>query len=275
MALLSTARIEHRQPLALALGQIMFVARMGGILASLLFCILCHAVTRLFRLRSPWPRFFLHSVNWMCGMIPRFYGKRLKKNVFYAANHISWADIPLIAGFTGCSFVAQDKIKGWPLVGWLCKINHTIFVARDDRLNVGKQVATLRQALDGEYPVTIFPEGTTDDGALIGPFKPALFAVLAPPPPGMMVQPVFITYGRDTDEIAWVGEETAFANAWRLLSRLRPIAARVYYLEPFDPAQYHGRKEIAAQVRKRIGAMIDAGGHLPGRLYQGSDPVTE
>lgn len=266
MALLSTARIEHRNPLALALGQIMFVVRTIAIFGSLVFCILCHGFWRMLRWRSPWPQFFLHSINWICGMIPRFYGRRLKKNVFYAANHISWADIPLIAGFTGCSFVAQDGIKNWPIIGWLCRINNTIFVSREDRLSVGKQVATLRQALDGNLPVTIFPEGTTNDGSFMWPFKPALFAVLAPPPPGMMVQPVFITYGRDTDEIAWIGDETAFANAWRLLSRLRPIAARVYYLEPFDLALFGDRKEISAEVRRRIMAMIDAGGHLPGRL---------
>jgi lyso-ornithine lipid O-acyltransferase len=266
MALLSTARIEHRHPLALALGQFMFVIRALSIIGSLLFCVLGHGLWRLLRLKSPWPQMFLHSINWICGMIPRFYGKRLKKNVFYAANHISWADIPLIAGFTGCTFVANDGIESWPIVGWLCKVNNTIFVSREDRLDVGRQIDSLREAMDGHQPVTIFPEGTTNGDPSLLPFKPALFAVLSPPPPGMMVQPVFISYGRDTDEIAWVGEETAVANAWRLLSRLRPIAARVYYLEPFDPAHHANRKEISAEVRKRITAMIDAGGHMPGGI---------
>ena len=266
MALLSTARIEHRNPLALALGQIMFVIRALSIVASLLISVVGPGLWRLLRLKPPWPRLFLHSINWICGMIPRFYGKRLKTNVFYAANHISWADIPLIAGFTGCTFVANDGIESWPVIGWLCKVNKTIFVSREDRLDVGRQVEALRAALDGHQPVTIFPEGTTGDGHILLPFKPALFQVLSPPPPGMMVQPVFISYGRDTDEIAWIGEETALANAWRLLSRLRPIAARVYYLEPFDPAQYANRKEISAEVRKRLSAVIDAGGHMPGGL---------
>ncbi|MFC4292412.1 lysophospholipid acyltransferase family protein [Sphingorhabdus arenilitoris] len=266
MALLSTARIEHRKPLALALGQILFVARTLGIIGSMLICIAGHGLWRLFRLPSPWPQMFLHSINWICGVIPRFYGKRLKRNVFYAANHISWMDIPLIAGFTGCTFVAQDGIKSWPIVGWLCKLNRTIFVSREDRMSVDKQVANLKAAIDGKQPVTIFPEGTTNDGTFLNPFKPALFAVLSPPPPGMMVQPVFISYGKDTDEIAWVGEETAPANAWRLLSRLKPMAARVYYLEPFDPSDYANRKEIAGEVRSRISAMVDAGGHLPRRI---------
>ncbi|MEE9433398.1 MAG: lysophospholipid acyltransferase family protein [Sphingorhabdus sp.] len=266
MALLSTARIDHRNPLALALGQIFFVLRALAIIASMLFCIIGHYLWRLFRQRSPWPRIFLHSVNWCCGMIPRFYGKRLKRDVFYACNHLSWADIPLVAGFTGCTFVAQDGIASWPVIGTLCRINGTIFVSRDDRLSVGKQIDTLRDALDGEQPVTIFPEGTTSDGSVMLPYKPSLFAVLSPPPPGMMVQPVFLTYGKDTGEIAWVGDETAIANVWRLLSRIKPIAARVYFLEPFDPSEFADRKAISAEVRKRITAMVDAGGHEPGRV---------
>ena len=162
--------------------------------------------------------------------------------------------------------MAQDGIKSWPVVGWLCRLNQTIFVSREDRMNVGSQVEMLRSALDGEQPVTIFPEGTTNDGTFMNPFKPALFAVLSPPPPGMMVQPVFISYGKDTAELAWVGEETAPANAWRLLSRLKPIAARVYYLEPFDPIDFANRKEIAAQVREQISTIVNAGGHLPRRV---------
>jgi lyso-ornithine lipid O-acyltransferase len=266
MALLSTARIEHRNMIVLAFGQILFVARALAIIVSMVFCVTLHYVWRLFRLGSPWPQIFLHSLGWISGLIPRFYGNRLKKNVFYASNHLSWADIPLLSGFSGCTFVAQDGVSKWPVVGWLCRLNNTIFVSREDRLNVGEQIETLRMAMDRKQPVAIFPEGTTHDGKTLGAFKPSLFAVLSPPPPGMMVQPVFISYGIDTEEIAWIGEETAFANVWRLLSRLKPIAARVYFLEPFDPSDFDGRKQIASEVRSRMMAKLDAGGHQPRRV---------
>ena len=88
---------------------------------------------------------------------------------------------------SGCTFVANDGIEKWPLIGWLCTINNTIFVSRENRFSVGDQVDDLRDAMSGEQPVTIFPEGTTHDGSGLLPFKPSLFAALVPPPQGMMV----------------------------------------------------------------------------------------
>ena len=69
----------------------------------------------------------------------------------------------------------------------------------------------------------------------------------------MLVQPVFLSYGRHTSRIAWVGNEGAVANFYRLLSYVRPVTATLHFLEPFDPADYADRKAISAQVRTRIG----------------------
>jgi lyso-ornithine lipid O-acyltransferase len=109
--------------------------------------------------------------------------------------------------------------------------------------------------------VTIFPEGTTHDGSGLLPFKPSLFAALVPPPPGMLVQPVFLTYGRHTKRVSWVGEEKVTDNFWRLLSYIKPITATMHFLEPFDPAHYPDRKAIAAEARHRISEAMQAGDH--------------
>lgn len=259
MASPSTARIEQRHPLGLIFGQVMFAARVLLLASILGIGIFLHNVWRLFQRRSPWPRLFLLSVSWTFGLATATTGKRIRKNVFYAANHHSWIDIPVISGVTGCTFVANDGISNWPLVGWLCRINNTIFVSRENKLSVGDQVNDLRAAMTGDQPVTIFPEGTTHDGSGLLPFKPALFAALVPPPSGMMVQPVFLTYGRHTRRIAWVGDESAVRNFWRLLSYVRPVTATMHFLEPFDPANYDCRKAISAEVRTRIGAAMEGG----------------
>ena len=170
-------------------------------------------------------------------------------------------DIPIMAGVTGCTFVANDGIESWPLIGWLCKINNTIFVNRENRASVSSQVDDLRAAITGDQPVTIFPEGTTHDGSGLLPFKPSLFAALVPPPAGMLVQPVYLSYGRHTPRLAWVGEEKVTENFWRLLSHLKPITATLHFLEPFDPLHYPDRKAISAEVRARIGAAMEGGGH--------------
>lgn len=253
MALPSTARIERRNPAAFIAGQFVFIARLLVVASSLVAGVTLHNIWRLFGQTSPWPRLFLLSVSWTSGIATATTGNRIRSNVFYAANHHSWIDIPVMSGVTGCTFVANDGIESWPLIGWLCKINNTIFVSRENKLSVGDQIDDLRTAMTGDQPVTIFPEGTTSDGSGLLPFKASLFAALVPPPAGMMVQPVFLTYGRHTGRVAWVGEEKVTENFWRLLSNLKPITATLHFLEPFDPAQYPDRKAISAEVRERIG----------------------
>jgi 1-acyl-sn-glycerol-3-phosphate acyltransferase len=230
------------------------------IVASLLGILILHSLWRIVGLRSPWPRLFLLSVSWISGVATATTGQRIRNNVFYAANHHSWIDIPVVAGVTGCTFVANDGIESWPLIGWLCRLNNTIFVSRENRASVGDQVDDLREAMTGNQPVTIFPEGTTSDGMGLLPFKPSLFAALVPPPAGMMVQPVFVSYGRHTARVAWVGDETVLHNFWALLSYLKPITATLNFLEPFDPLLFPDRKAISAEVRTRIGLAMEGGG---------------
>jgi 1-acyl-sn-glycerol-3-phosphate acyltransferase len=260
MASPSTVKTDERNPIALIMGQLLFLARVALMIVSLVTGLVLHNIWRLFRLQSPWPRLFLLSIAWTCGIATQTTGTRVRRNVFYAANHHSWVDIPVMSGVTGCTFVANDGIESWPLIGWLCKINNTIFVSRENRLSVGDQVDELRLAMTGDQPVTIFPEGTTHDGSGLLPFKPSLFAALVPPPAGMLVQPVFLSYGRHTRRVAWVGEEKVTENFWRLLSYIRPITATMHFLEPFDPAEFTDRKAISAEVRDRIGSALESGG---------------
>ena len=141
------------------------------------------------------------------------------------------------------------------MVGWLSTLNHTLFVERDDRMGVAQQIARLRDALAELWAVTIFPEGTTTDGFGLLPFKGALLAVLDPPPPGVMVQPVYLDY-RAAPDIAWVGEETGLGNALRIFARAGSFPLTINFLEPFDPAQCEGRKAVAAEARHRIMAAM-------------------
>ncbi|WP_342454731.1 1-acyl-sn-glycerol-3-phosphate acyltransferase [Sphingomonas sp. H160509] len=61
-------------------------------------------------------------------------------------------------------------------------MNHTIFVSRADRMAVTAQIAQIRDALAADWPVTLFPEGTTGDGTTLLPFKAALLAAPRPAP---------------------------------------------------------------------------------------------
>lgn len=239
------------------LGKFLFIIRVIFLIAILIISIPLYYIWRILRLSNPWPRLFLRSVAFAIGARVSKKGSALKRNVFYVSNHLSWLDIPVLGGRSGAAFVANDGIESWPLIGWLCRLNNTIFVSRENRMAIANQINRVRLALEESWAVTIFPEGTTSDGKKLLPFKSPLLATLEPPPPAVMVQPVFIDYGDNAHKIAWVGDEPAPDNAWRLFTGVKTFKVVVHFLEPFDPNEFKGRKAIAAECRVRIIEMME------------------
>jgi 1-acyl-sn-glycerol-3-phosphate acyltransferase len=226
-------------------------ARVLALLGTCLVCLIGHGLSRGLGRPSPWPRIFLRRVARICGAMVQTHGRPLPRDVLFVSNHLSWLDIPIIAGATGTAFVAKADLRDWPVIGWLSSINHTVFVDRGNRLGVHGQVGAVRDALAHHQPVAIFPEGTTSDGVVLLPFKPSLLEVVAPPPRDIRVQPLFLDYG-DGRDLAWVDDEPIGANALRVLGRPGHFVVRLHCLEPFDPTATGDRKAIAAEARRRI-----------------------
>lgn len=210
------------------------------------------------RLPSRWPRRFLALAARSAGARVHVEGTPRRRDIFFIANHVSWLDILVLGGATGAAFISHDGVAGWPLVGWLARQNNTIFVARADRHGVRDQITALRAALEKHQPVALFPEGTTGDGGALLPFKPALLAGLMPPPRDLDIQPVWIDYGAAARDIAWHGEESAGANAKRLLERPGRLDVTLHFLDPFDPEDHPDRKAVADEARNRIMARQSA-----------------
>lgn len=228
--------------------------RLAALLVTLATLLILHGLTRLIRARSPWPRVFLGAFGRIAGARTIVIGMPLKRDVVFLSNHLSWIDIPVLAGATGTAFVAKAELQAVPLIGWLCELNHTLFVRRGDRMGIGAQIRAIAAALADGRAITIFPEGTTGDGQTLLPFKAALLSVLEPPPPGLRVQPVRIDYGPATPALAWVGDEPGRHHAARVFARRGTFAVNLRFLDPFDPADHPGRKAIAAEARRRIEA---------------------
>jgi lyso-ornithine lipid O-acyltransferase len=222
--------------------------------AALLIALVLHGLWRFFRQPSPWPRRLLGTIGWIAGARVETRGIAERRSVLYLANHQSWLDILVIAGASGSAFVAKGELQDVPLIGWLCRLHHTLFVDRGDRLGVARQVDRLRTALAADHPVTIFPEGTTDGGGThLLPFKAALLGAIDPPAPGLRVQPVYVDYGAAAHDLAWIGDEPGQVNALRVLARRGSFPVRLHFLDAFDPAPL-GRKGVAARARTAIEA---------------------
>ena len=233
-------------------GTLRVYLRAAGLIALILGCVPLHVATRALWRDSRWPRRFLAAAGWLCGLRVEIAGRPLPGDVFFVANHVSWLDILALGGATGCAFVSRDDIGGWPIIGWLAAQNNTILVSRGERGAVREQIGAVRDAMARHQPVALFPEGTTGDGCTLLPFKPALFAVLLPPPRAVRVQPVLVDYGPSTGAIAWTGDEPAGSNALRVLGRRGGTRVILHFLDPFDPGDHPDRKAIAALARDRL-----------------------
>lgn len=232
--------------------------RIIWIALPLLFLLPLHLVWHLLKLPSPWAMLFLRIAARALGARVKVHGTPLRRDVFFVANHLSWHDIPILAGITGTAFVAQDGVRDWPIIGWLATLNRTIFVSRTEKQNVAVQVAELREAIAENWSVTLFPEGTTSDGRQLLPFKQSLFATLAPPPKPMLIQPVLLDFGDAGPDIAWLGEETGWESAWRAFTRPGTYDVGVHFLEPFNPAEMADRKVVCALSRARLASALSA-----------------
>lgn len=245
-------------PKAEPLAYLLCAMRIIWIAVPLLFLLPLHLVWHLLKLPSPWAMLFLRIAARALGARVKVHGTPLRRDVFFVANHLSWHDIPILAGITGTAFVAQDGVRNWPIIGWLATLNRTIFVSRTEKQNVAGQVAELREAIAENWSVTLFPEGTTSDGRQLLPFKQSLFATLAPPPKPMLIQPVLLDFGDAGPDIAWLGEETGWESAWRAFTRAGTYDVGVHFLEPFNPAEMADRKVVCALSRARLASALSA-----------------
>ncbi len=179
-------------------------------------------------------------------------GKRIRPHTLLICNHVSWLDILVVGGATGCAFVSKDSL-GHPLIHWMADQGATLYVSREDRRGASKQAEAIIDKLRDPQPLALFPEGTTGPGTHMLPFRSTLFAAVAPAPPRVTVRPVAIDYGAAAPDLGWHGE-SGKANVLRTLGRIRPVPVVVRILPPLKSAD--DRKALAHSAREAIAAAL-------------------
>lgn len=236
-------------------GWLRIAGRITAMALLLLACIVLRTIWLAAR-ENPWPRRFLAGIAWLAGVRITIAGQPAGRGAIFIANHVSWIDIPALAGASGTAFVAHDGLASIATLRWLCEMNDTVFIARHDRGSVAGQVAQVRAAIRDSGALTIFPEGTTSDGTALLPFKSALLSAIDPPPQGIAVQPVLLDYNREAAAIAWIGEESGVDNFLKILARRDPVRLTVHFLPPLAGTALANRKTMALAARNAIaGAM--------------------
>ncbi|MCY7270431.1 MAG: 1-acyl-sn-glycerol-3-phosphate acyltransferase [Sphingomonas bacterium] len=239
------------------------IARIAAILGWFTVCVIPHLLSKL-NGRSRWPRRFLAGVARICGADVRVEGVKARPGELLITNHVSWLDIMVLAGATGCAFISKAEIRGHPMLRWVADQNHTIYVDRAERRAIHDQARSILDGLKRDQPLALFPEGTVGDGGTLLPFKPSLLSAVAPPPDGVTLRPVAIDYQGRAYVLGWAPGEHGLDNALRILGRKGRLPVTVRLLAPLAPSP--DRKIVARAAHDAIALSLAPSGVAPARL---------
>ena len=216
--------------------------------------------------RSPvarWlPRVYHRACRRIFGVEVVQTGERSERHpTLFVSNHVSYLDIMVLGSLIGGSFVAKADVAGWPLFGWLAKLQRTVFVDRQ-RASTAHQGARLGERLDAGDNLILFPEGTSSDGNRTLRFKSALFGVADRTIDGrpLAVQPVSIAYAR-LDGIpigrafrpffAWYGDMMLASHMWRMAG-LGTVTVAVHFHPLLSAAACGSRKALTRTAHRAV-----------------------
>lgn len=199
--------------------------------------------------------------------------------LLFVANHASYLDIAVIGALVPAAFVAKQEVGQWPGIGFLAKLGRTVFIERRARRTKVQKDAMISRLLKLGESLVLFPEGTSNDGNRVLPFKSALLSVAeARLPDGrpLPVQPISLAYthlgglpmGRGwRPYYAWYGDMELAPHLWTMLG-LGLVTVEVDFHQPVTLDQFGSRKALADHChdvirRGVVAANAGRGGEAP------------
>lgn len=233
----------------------------------LLFTLACMPFQAVFvafgsRRMASFPVWYHGWCLWVLGIRVVVDGsKTAQAPCLFVSNHSSYLDIPVLGSLIPGCFVAKAEVAGWPLFGWLAKLQRTLFI--DRRVSkVGDGQSALAKRLQEKDNLVLFPEGTSSDGVRVLPFRRALFQTILEEAngKGLVVQPVTISCvainGLPADRAAqqlyaWFGDMDLAPHLWAF-AHLKSCTVRVVFHPVQDVKQMADRKVLAAEMEKLV-----------------------
>lgn len=138
-------------------------------------------------------RFFMRILLYVVGVRVRVHGKLVAhRPLLVISNHISIFEIATFPVAFGGSFIAKKEMESWPLVGWVARKFGVVFIDRRPSHAMDALTQVQQTLRDVSYPIFLFPEGTTTNGAYVKPFKSTLFNFVENS--DVLVQPMVMNY---------------------------------------------------------------------------------
>ena len=256
------------------IGRIRLAVALACVVVSTLVLVPLQLIAMKTRLWSEWHVLRLwHRVN--C----RAFGLRIhqkgelttKRPLVVASNHVSWTDISVIGSRCDVSFIAKADMAAWPVMGWLARLQRTIFIERERRRTSGAQASEIARRLAAGEAIVLFAEGTTGDGNTILPFKSTLFgaatmAISEGEVDKVYIQPMTIAYTRvqgmpmgrrGRPLAAWIGDTELAPHAAALLSE-GAVDVELHFGEAMEFSAGDSRKEATRRAEAEVRTMLQA-----------------
>ena len=185
---------------------------------------------------------------------------------FIFPNHISFADILVMAAYAPVRFLAKAEVASWPMIGYIGKSIGSVFVKRENKESRTAAREALRH-LEPFPPIILFPEGGTGPPGVLRPFRYGAFEIVISSQVPFL--PCIIDYGDNAAAVYW-GDENLFQSIYKMLTQSRSqVTATVVPLRPVAPLPdddpklmaiaIHGAMEALRQSRVDEAKLIEPG----------------
>lgn len=188
-----------------------------------------------------------------------------ERPLFVAANHVSWLDIMVIGSVAPVSFISKSELAGWPGIGWLARMQRSVFIERERRRKSGEQASEIGRRLTEGDVMVLFAEGTTSDGNIVLPFKSTLFGAAKlvldeGVAERVVVQPMAIAYTRlhglpmnrlHRPLVSWIGDADLVPQI-RSVLREGAVDVEVLFGEPFEFTRGTDRKAVCSRAEAAV-----------------------
>ena len=197
-----------------------------------------------------------------CGLKLRKKGKVQASPVLIVANHISWVDIPVVHCYKLVGFVAKAEIAKWPFLGLVARCGESLFIKRGKQESRQKVLESIKQRLNNNRSIAVFPEGKATNGEYLGRFhRQLMHAAVEEKKP---IQAVAIKYinkdGTRNRDIAFKDKENFLRNVFRILS-LPTSTAEVTFCEAIDTSKISAR-QAAIISHKQVEMVLAKNGYM-------------
>jgi 1-acyl-sn-glycerol-3-phosphate acyltransferase len=187
-----------------------------------------------------------------------------QKPTLFLSNHVSYLDVFILGSVIPAYFIAKSEVASWPVLGWLAKVQNTLFFERNSR-SVHGQLSVMTAHFNKQGSLILFPEGTSTEGEHVKLFKSSLLQAIEFADIPVLIQPVTLAYTHYKDQAmdrrlrdyyAWYGD-MSFAPHFFSAIGMACAQVSIIFHPPVKLSDFDTRKHCAQHCWQVVAKGLD------------------